>query len=695
MAFKKAVPKAIIALTVTWLVVSCDIPGSLLFPTRIESFLLSAALNNGIEADTIGVIDESGHLITLVVPAGAAVSSLVPTISHTGVAISPDSGVAQDFSSPVIYTVTSESGASQTYSVTVLVASSESRQIISFELAGVAGVAGVIDETAHTISVPMPAGTAVNSLVPTISHTGVAISPDSGVTQDFSSPVIYTVTAESGAIQTYTVVVLVASSESRQIISFELAGIAGAIDETAHTISVPMPAGTVVNSLIPTISHTGVAISPDSGVAQDFSSPVIYTVTAESGATQMYSVYPVVAEGGGNSDTYSMGVWAEITIPVGEPVPPGGPMIGARAVDAWSENPEPVAQAYIAPNWDYTPRGDAVYSAYLELHVAEEGDYRVVVWGETDGNKQPDWNESVADAVWWHSDANIQPEGGFWDNIFGFSVDDTEYGTWREGVAIIWSGGDGAAPNYQFRVNGTFIKDENDIGDDWIFEIKTADPARLISDFSWDLYSASYAWVAGQWVPLHNADDQAMFTISDATMPKVAGVSYVRGWYWLEVNMTFTDRTYRYKRFPVRIIAEAASETSCSVTVNIWDADWDPMYLVVGTSYQVQIRILNSETHSEVGSSVALSSTVDSGTNYGLLQVNTADAFPGLNYNATDFTDGGSTQGVNLIEITVDSNSNGAFGSGDFTRRFPISLDATDLGALLIHTGGWDFQPLL
>jgi hypothetical protein len=46
----------------------------------------------------------------------------------------------------------------------------------------------------------------------------------------------------------------------------------------AYTIAVPN--ATVVTALIPSITHTGATISPSSGVARDFTSSQVYTVTA-------------------------------------------------------------------------------------------------------------------------------------------------------------------------------------------------------------------------------------------------------------------------------------------------------------------------------------------------------------------------------------------------------------------------------
>lgn len=60
------------------------------------------------------------------------------------------------------------------------------------------------------------------------------------------------------------------------------------INENAHTIAVKMPYGTDVTALTPTITHTGVSISPQG--PQNFSSPVNYVVTAANGTTQIYTV---------------------------------------------------------------------------------------------------------------------------------------------------------------------------------------------------------------------------------------------------------------------------------------------------------------------------------------------------------------------------------------------------------------------
>ena len=82
-------------------------------------------------------------------------------------------------------------------------------------------------------------------------------------------------------------------SSEKAIISFSFVSPAadGQIDEASHTVVVTVPPGTVLLALVPTIEvSVGATVAPASGVAQDFSLPVVYTVTAEDGTTQAYEV---------------------------------------------------------------------------------------------------------------------------------------------------------------------------------------------------------------------------------------------------------------------------------------------------------------------------------------------------------------------------------------------------------------------
>ena len=69
---------------------------------------------------------------------------------------------------------------------------------------------GVINETLKTITVDVPEGTDVTSLVPSLVVSDDAVvEPNSGVAQNFTKPVSYVVTAEDGTKATYVVTVTV------------------------------------------------------------------------------------------------------------------------------------------------------------------------------------------------------------------------------------------------------------------------------------------------------------------------------------------------------------------------------------------------------------------------------------------------------------------------------------------------------
>jgi len=142
------------------------------------------------------------------------------------------------------------------------------KAITAFSLAG---VAGTITEATHTIAVAMPFGTDVTALVATFTTTGASVKVGSTVqisgttANNFTSPVTYTVTAVDSSTQDYTVTVAVALSSAKAITAFSLDGVAGTITEATHTIAVTVPDDTNVTALVPTITHTGASISPDTG----------------------------------------------------------------------------------------------------------------------------------------------------------------------------------------------------------------------------------------------------------------------------------------------------------------------------------------------------------------------------------------------------------------------------------------------
>lgn len=257
-----------------------------------------------------GIIDDTARTIEVTVPFDTDVSALVATFATAGGSVTVDgllqtSGTtANDFAAPVAYEVTATDGSTAGYIVTVSVAARTGSDVTSFT---VAGVAGTVDESAKTVTVILPNGTDLTSLVATFTTTGASVAvagavQTSGTTaKNFSEPLTYTVIAADGSKTTYTVIVTAASSSAKEINAFALVGVVGTINETANTIAVNLPSGTNVTGLVATFASSGASVKVGTALqtsgttANNFPVPVIYTVTAADGTAATYTVTVTLA----------------------------------------------------------------------------------------------------------------------------------------------------------------------------------------------------------------------------------------------------------------------------------------------------------------------------------------------------------------------------------------------------------------
>ena len=260
--------------------------------TKEYTVTVTAAISSARDITAFSILDIPGTIgpnaVSLTVPYGTSLTALTPAITITGASVSPASGEPQDFSSPVTYTVTAADASTKEYTVIVTAAINSAKDITAFSIMGIAGTIGP-----NTISLTVPYGTSLTSLTPTITITGASVSPASGVHKNFKAPVVYTVTAADASTKAYTVTVTPALSPAKDITTFSILGVAGTVG--ASTISLTVPYGNSLTSLTPTITITGASVSPASGAAQNFSSPVTYTVTAADSTTKVYTVYITAA----------------------------------------------------------------------------------------------------------------------------------------------------------------------------------------------------------------------------------------------------------------------------------------------------------------------------------------------------------------------------------------------------------------
>lgn len=294
----------LVIISVSILIVACekeDEPQN-----KIKSFIFGSTIPL-----SEGIIDDKNNTIDVTVPYQTDVTALIPTIILSdGATVEPASGIAQDFTNPVTYTVTSENGANREYEVTVTVGLNPAKEITYFRFNGLSpSVNGTINDTIITLTVPYD--TDVTLLVATFGITGMyamideAIQNSGNTPNNFSNDVIYTVVAADGSTQQYVIKVEKAAPNTDNRISEFAFGVVSDfngsidtakyvwadIDNEQNTINIEVPYGTNLQTLLPIIEinkYSG--ISPKPKQITDFSGNVTYTVTAENGDTREYTV---------------------------------------------------------------------------------------------------------------------------------------------------------------------------------------------------------------------------------------------------------------------------------------------------------------------------------------------------------------------------------------------------------------------
>ena len=100
---------------------------------EILSFNFTQALNPALDDDYEGVIDDENFTIHFMFPEGIDITALIPDIIIPfGAEITPDTGEPQDFTLPVVYTVSVPHGDEQEWTVTVEVESPPSGFTVNF-----------------------------------------------------------------------------------------------------------------------------------------------------------------------------------------------------------------------------------------------------------------------------------------------------------------------------------------------------------------------------------------------------------------------------------------------------------------------------------------------------------------------------------------------------------------------------------
>jgi hypothetical protein len=275
-----------------FLIQSCDDDDNFtdVVPDVADAIIRSFSVNG-----ELATIEHTTATITMTLSAGTNLSSLpVEMTLPEGTIVSPESGTTHDFSSgPVVFTTSAANGSGRSY--TVSIGAFGDPKILSF---AIGENMGEIDDAAGTITVDIGSEDGdITNLTPNfVIAEGTTVDVASGVSRNFTNPVVYTVLSNNGySAKEYTVTVN--QVEGPIISSFVIDDVAGVIDNDTDQISVLLPGGTDVTNLTPVIEvPEGQSVDPSSGVAQDFTEPVSYTVTNTEDLTRTYEVVVEVQE---------------------------------------------------------------------------------------------------------------------------------------------------------------------------------------------------------------------------------------------------------------------------------------------------------------------------------------------------------------------------------------------------------------
>jgi hypothetical protein len=133
----------------------------------------------------------------------------------------------------------------------------------------------------------------------------------------------------------------------KAITAFIVAGVAGIINESNHTITVTVPSSTSLAGLTPVVTvSAGASYSPTG--PQNFAVPVVYTVTAEDGLSQQYTVTVYTV-----NYTYSREYWGEwVRIDTGDTwyINSGAIKINGGAASGYTFAPKALTDKVISVN---------------------------------------------------------------------------------------------------------------------------------------------------------------------------------------------------------------------------------------------------------------------------------------------------------------------------------------------------------
>lgn len=166
--------------------------------------------------------------------------------------------------------------------------------IVSLDVPGLLDPAA-IDAAAGTVIFKAAYGTDLSKLSAAIGISpGASISPDPKIMRSYASPVVFRVTAKDGTARDWTVSGSVADPlGANAITAFNLEMLWGQaiIDDASHTVTIYAESDDDLSALTPRVTVSeGATVTPASGAQVNLNSEQVYTVTAQNGSEQRWTV---------------------------------------------------------------------------------------------------------------------------------------------------------------------------------------------------------------------------------------------------------------------------------------------------------------------------------------------------------------------------------------------------------------------
>jgi hypothetical protein len=399
--------------------------------------------------------------------------------------------------------------------------------------------------------------------------------------------------------------------------------------------------------------------------------------------------YPEFTAGGKDGGDNGISIWVDIELPADGLPEDADPKIAAILLNTDFDFFD---EMYVFPEWNWDD-GTATWilSASIDFYgVASDEEYQILVWLEINDDYEPNWGEepqAFAEWVLWDDAAKEDIKMGPF-----FPFPNEENLNWLNGYAFI-PFGSGQAFDPVFKLKGEFTI-EKDSPTVEVYTVEPRDGNRVIAEIEANIYSASWAWVAGysDW-DVHTYS--TTFSFDYNSIAELGPAALPVGDYWLDVWVLYEDGHEFIRAWPLRVLDEAGL-VPYDLNVYLEDLDGWPYELATDQNYTVRATIYSPNAFGDLvaGATQTLDVFYSSGALNLPVEANQFTILKSMTYNPSMYN---SANGVDWIEVAVDmSGAAGVIDGADLVLFWPIGLSVADGTAARydMYAGAWDLVPL-